>query len=220
LSKKESNKAIIADIVGGMINCSIFIAIAIVIILHSIHRLEHHHLEIDPTIISTVGIFGFAIHCISAFILSKGRKHSFNIHAIFLHTFFDCISTIITFCSGIIILATDFEKTDSIASFIIASLILFSGLRLLKKCIKKALFLHKEIALKGKIEKYLLKNIHHINNLHACEITFENNLPIYSAHVVMSKDCKQNNYQCIEQITNLLKQEFKITKSIIQIEDC
>lgn len=221
LASKKSNNAEVIDIIGGMINCSIFLSIAFIIFFKGFERLDHHEsmLNINPIIMAISSLVAFCVHCLSAYVLSKGRKHSFNIHAIFLHTFFDCISTILTFIASIIIFFTSYTHADSIVSMIIAILVAFSGLRLLKKCIRKAINIHQERSLIVKISKLLKTEFPHIKDLHAEDINIKKDNTIYSAHIVLTKPCTEHCYDdCLDNIKALLSKKFDINDTILQIE--
>lgn len=222
LAKKKSDNAEVVDIIGGTINAIIFLSIAVIITVHGFERLHQHNhaTSINPVIMALTATIAFCVHCLSAYILSKGRKHSFNIHAIFLHTFFDCISTILTFTASIVIFFTGFNKIDSIVSIIIATLIAFSGLRLLKKCAKKALNIHKERRLVKNIQTSLLANFKHIVDIHEQEINFYNNKKTYAAHIVFAKSCANSNHyeECLSKINQLLNEKFDINDTMLQIE--
>lgn len=216
-----AEKAAIVDIIGGIINCTIFLSIAIILFYTGFERLEHHHstLNINPIIMAISSFAAFCVHCLSAYVLSKGRKHSFNVHAIFLHTFFDCISTILTFIASAIIFFTDFHKVDTIASMIIACLIAFSGLRLLKKCIKKAVTIHKSRTLIKNIDKHIYA-LDHVIDIHEQDVRFESGKNIYAAHIVLDNTCTSCDHEshCLAQIEKILSEKFDINDTIIQLE--
>jgi cobalt-zinc-cadmium efflux system protein len=222
LAKKKSNKSEVIDIIGGMINCSIFLSIAIIIFFKGFDRLDHHEsmLNINPIIMAISSLVAFCVHCIAAYVLSKGKKHSFNVHAIFLHTFFDCISTILTFIASIIIFFTNFAYADSIVSMIIAILVAFSGIRLLKKCIKKALNLHNNNVLINKISTNLKTEFAHIKDIHEEELNHLKTVKVYSAHIVLNHTCVSHNHndKCLKEINEFLSKNFDINDTILQLE--
>jgi len=221
LAKKKSDNAEVIDIMGGMINGAIFLSIAIIICFKGFERLDiEGGVNINPIIMAISSFIAFLVHCLSAYILSKGRKHSFNIHAIFLHTFFDCISTVLTFSASVVIFFTGFQKIDSLVSFIIASLVAFSGLRLLKKCIKKSLNIRKSKLLIKKIDTTLSKEISHITDIHEQEVSFANGDISYSAHIVLDRCCVSTEHddQCLVKIQSILSKNFDINDTMIQLE--
>jgi len=223
LAKKKSDKAEMIDIMGGMINGAIFLSIAIIICFKGFERLdiEGSGVAINPVIMAISSFIAFLIHCLSAYILSKGRKHSFNVHAIFLHTFFDCISTVLTFSASVVIFFTGFEKADSFVSFVIAVLVAFSGLRLLKKCIKKAFNIRKAKLLIRKIDIALEKEISHIIDIHEQDISFAKSGIYYSAHIVLDTGCcvsQEHDEQCLNKIKSILSKNFDINDTMIQLE--
>jgi cobalt-zinc-cadmium efflux system protein len=216
-----AEKAAIVDIIGGIINCSIFLSIAIILFYTGFERLDHQHssLNINPIIMAISSIVAFSVHCLSAYVLSKGRKHSFNVHAIFLHTLFDCISTILTFIASAVIFFTDFHQIDTITSMLIACLIAFSGLRLLKKCIMKAVTIHKSRNLVKNIDKQIYA-LEHVVDIHEQEVRFEAGKKVYAAHIVLDKTCTSCDHEeeCLTKIEAILAKKFDINDTIIQLE--
>ena len=63
-------------------------------------------LEINSFLMSAIAALGFLFHGAAAWVLYKGRKASINVYAVFLHSFFDIISTISTFIAGVLIYLT------------------------------------------------------------------------------------------------------------------
>ena len=221
--KNSSEKAEIIDIVGGIINGCIFLSLAIVIFATGFERLENHHaggVNVNPIIMAVSSFFAFCVHCLAAYVLSKGKKHSFNIHAIFLHTFFDCFSTLLTFCASIAILFTGIEHIDSIVSMVIAFFVTYSGTRLLRKCFKKVIYIRKSKLLVKNIDKALYESNCHIVDIHEQSINIDGKQKTYSAHIVLENICIKDKHcdNCLEEINKLLSEKFDINDTIIQLE--
>ena len=75
---------------------------------------------------STIAAIGFLFHGLSAWVLYKGRKESINVYAVFLHSFFDLLSTVSTFMASILIHLTGFQVIDILSSMLISIFVLFT----------------------------------------------------------------------------------------------
>ena len=215
------------ELSGGLINGILYLLIALLILSQGIERINHQHFHqennIDTFLMSSVAALGFLFHGTSALILYKGRKDSVNVYAVFLHTFFDLLSTIITFITSIIIYLTNWDIVDSFASMLIACFVLYTGSRLLYKCIKGLFFNRIRLPPLNKIEK-ILNNVEHIANIHNLIVKNDNGEVVVGAHIVLKQQCTLEKHDeiCRYQVEKALKEQLNINKSVLQIEtsDC
>jgi cobalt-zinc-cadmium efflux system protein len=211
------------ELSGGLINGVLYLLISCWILLQGAERLlghEHHdEHEINTFVMSAVASLGFLFHAASAFVLYKGRKDSVNVYAVFLHTFFDLLSTIVTFITSIVIHVTGWTIFDSLSSILISIFVLYTGSKLLYKCIKGLFFNGVKLPALKKIEK-ALHEIEHIDNVHNLIVKSEDSVVIVGAHIVLKYKCTLEKHDeiCRFQIEKVLKEQFNIDKSVLQIE--
>ncbi len=211
------------ELSGGLINGFLYLVISCWILLQGAERLlghEHHdEHEINTFVMSTVASLGFLFHAASAFVLYKGRKDSVNVYAVFLHTFFDLLSTIVTFITSIVIHATGWTIFDSLSSILISIFVLFTGSKLLYKCIKGLFFNGVRLPALKKIEQ-ALHDVEHIDNVHNLIVKSENGAVIVGAHIVLKHKCTLEKHDeiCRFQVEKVLKEQFDVEESVLQIE--
>ncbi len=211
------------ELSGGLINGCLYLLISSWILLQGADRLlghEHHdEHEINTFVMSAVASLGFLFHGASAYVLYKGRKDSVNVYAVFLHTFFDLLSTIVTFATSIIIHATGWTVVDSLSSILISVFVLFTGSKLLYKCIKGLFFNGVRLPALKKIEQ-ALQSVEHIDNVHNLIVKSDNGKVIVGAHIVLKHKCtlEKHDEVCRFQVERVLKEQFSITTSVLQIE--
>jgi cobalt-zinc-cadmium efflux system protein len=211
------------ELSGGLINGVLYLVISCWILFQGAERLfghEHHdEHEINTFVMSSVAALGFLFHTASAYVLYQGRKDSINVYAVFLHTFFDLLSTVITFVTSIIIHATGWTVVDSMSSILISVFVLFTGSRLLYKCIKGLFFNGARLPALKTIEKTLYE-IEHIENIHNLTVKSDDGLVIVGAHIVLKHKCTDEKHDeiCRFQVEKVLQQRFAIEKSVLQIE--
>lgn len=215
------------ELSGGLINGILYLLISCWILLQGAERLlghEHHdEHEINTFVMSSIASLGFLFHTASAFVLYKGRKDSVNVYAVFLHTFFDLLSTIVTFITSIVIHATGWTIFDSLSSILISIFVLFTGSKLLYKCIQGLFFNGVRLPALKKIET-ALSTVEHIDNVHNLIVKSENGDVIVGAHIVLKHKCTLEKHDeiCRFQVEKVLKEQFNVEESVLQIEtgDC
>lgn len=108
---------------------------------------------------------------------------------------------------------------DSLSSILISIFVLYTGSKLLYKCIKGLFFNGVKLPALKKIEK-ALHEIEHIDNVHNLIVKSEDSVVIVGAHIVLKHKCTLEKHDeiCRFQIEKVLKEQFNIDKSVLQIE--
>lgn len=152
-------------------------------------------------------------------ILGK-KERNLNIKAAYLHLFFDAISSIAVIISGIVIYLTNWATVDLIVSFLIAGMILWSGLSLIKRTIH--IFMqgvpdHLEF---DKILKDIL-GVSGVKNVHGLHIwSINSNEAFLSCHICMDEsEDKRDTDRIIQNINEVLLKNHNIRHTVIQAEN-
>lgn len=165
------------------------------------------------TIVSSIGIF---INGVSAWLFVKGSSDDINIKGAYLHLLSDAMISVGVAISGIVIKFTNWYWVDPLSSLVIVSIIVYGTWSLLKESIHFALnAVPKNINVEA-IKQYLLKceGVTDIHDLHIWGMsTTESALTV---HLVMPNVIIDDNY--LENITQTLKNDFKVHHSTIQVE--
>ncbi|ALS34900.1 hypothetical protein PTRA_b0419 [Pseudoalteromonas translucida KMM 520] len=212
-----------AELVGGLINGFLYLAISLIILYEGGERFMHHHegneLEINSFLMSAIAALGFLFHGAAAWVLYKGRKASINVYAVFLHSFFDIISTISTFIAGVLIYLTGWDIIDILSSMLIASFVLFTGIKVIISCVK-GLYINKDKLPKVAKVEQAITTIQHVENVHNVTVVRKDKTVIVGAHIVLKKHCtiEKHDKACRLKVENLLRSKFNITNSVLQIE--
>ena len=149
----------------------------------------------------------------------KGRKASINVYAVFLHSFFDLISTVSTFFAGILIHLTGWAEIDIISSMLIATFVLFTGVKVIIRCIQGLLENRSKLPNVADIEQSIA-SVEHVQNVHNVTVIRQDKDIIVGAHVVLKQHCtvEKHDEACRLKVEKLLQSRFKIEKSVLQIE--
>ncbi|MCF6439559.1 cation diffusion facilitator family transporter [Pseudoalteromonas luteoviolacea] len=216
-----------AEYTGGLINGILYVSIAVIILLEATERIELHsqgHVhEVNTFLMSTIAGVGFLFHGVAAWVLYKGRKDSINVYAVFLHSFFDLLSTVSTFVAGILIHLTGLNIIDVLSSMLISSFVLFTGFKVIKTCLTGLLNKESTLPNVDKLEKAIV-DTEHVESVHNVTVSNTDDALIVGAHIVLKHHCtiEMHDDACRFQVEARLKQLFSVEKCVLQIEshDC
>lgn len=223
LAKNYSDGYKKAELTGGLVNGLLYLAISIVILYEGSQRLEHHHdgqgEAINTYLMSVIAAVGFLFHGLSAWVLYKGRKQSINVYAVFLHSFFDLLSTVSTFVASLLIYLTGFEVIDIASSMLISLFVLFTGIKVVRSCLKGLLIKEVNLPSSEEIERHILIT-DHVESVHSVTISNIDNQVAVGAHIVLKHHCTidAHDQACREQVEHILNTEFGIYECVLQIE--
>ncbi|MFN0037997.1 MAG: cation diffusion facilitator family transporter [Burkholderiales bacterium] len=124
-----------AEIVAGFVNGLVMLPIVVLIVVESLYRL----FEPAPVMMSGSGIMivaagGLLLNLYVAHLVGQGAQ-SINRRAVLLHVLADAAGSAAAILSGAIIFFSGWRPVDAILSMVIAGLILYSTVRLLREAI-------------------------------------------------------------------------------------
>lgn len=208
------------EILGAIINGILLIIIALYIIYEAIERFG------KPTEIASQGMLiiafiGLIVNVVVAWIMRQGSdvKKNINMRGAYLHVISDMLGSVGAIIAGLLILFFGYSWADSLASLIVAILILRSGYLISKSSL--------HILMEGAPENISIENILkeikkiegviEVHDLHLWSITSDLNMLI--CHVVIDK---QITYLRNEQIIKEIKKKMlsqNIHHVTIQLEN-
>ncbi len=120
------------EVVTAFINAMALVAIAVLIVIEAFGRYRHPE-PIHATLMLSIAAVGLAGNLLSVWILHRDRHKSINTRAAFLHLFYDALASVAVIVGGIVILLTGWYPVDLILSVIIAMMIFWSSLDIIKE---------------------------------------------------------------------------------------
>jgi cobalt-zinc-cadmium efflux system protein len=120
------------EVVTALINALSLVAISVFITIEAFHRYSDPQ-EIDGPVMLSVAVLGLLGNILSVWILHRDRNKTINNRAAFLHMLYDAISSVAVIIGGIIIILSGWYLLDLILSVLIAMMILWSSLDILKE---------------------------------------------------------------------------------------
>ncbi len=123
-----------ATILAALLNSSVMLAVAGFIVFEAVQRIAHP-VAVEGGVVAIVAAFGIVVNGSIALVLSKNRK-DLNMRSAFVDMAFDALSSLAAVISGLIIYFTGAKYVDSIVGLIIAALLLYNTLKILKEAVQ------------------------------------------------------------------------------------
>ena len=203
-----------STILAAILN-TILLLVAIAFVLwETLQRIGKPHIinSSNVIIIATIGIF---INGLTAWLFLKGKEHDLNIRSAFVHFVADTLVSFGVVLAGIVMYLTGITLIDSIVSFIIIAVILYSSYRLLIDSVSLALDAVPEYINIETVRQYLssLPGVAGIHDLHVWALSTS-----AAALTVHLETNTQTDVTFIAKIQHELNDKFKIEHSTIQVE--
>lgn len=212
-----------AELSGGLINGVLYLLISGVILYEGVMRYNHHALghshEVDSYLMSVIAAVGFLFHGASTWVLYKGRKDSINVYAVFLHSFFDLLSTVSTFIAGVLIHLTGLSVIDIISSMLISVFVLFTGVKVVFSCVQGLFFSEEKLPTVTEVER-VINATEHVHNVHNVTVARREGALVVGAHIVLATNCTEQSHDevCRVKVEQALTQQFGVATCVLQVE--
>jgi len=206
-----------AEILAAFLNGIFLWAVVVFIFYEALHRIQQPA-EVESLNMLIIAVLGLTANGVSAVTLSRSRDKSLNIRGAFLHVVADIIGSIGTISAGLIMYSTGWYQADPLISMMIGVLIFYSSGRLVRDSLNVLLEgvpPHIDLsALERRIVE--LEGVKRVHDLHVWSIT-PTKMCCMSGHVVVKKGT--NRKKLVTTLINVLKEEFGIDHTTIQLED-
>ncbi len=203
-----------STILIALLNTVLLLAAVAFIVWETIERLGKP-VEINSNSVITIAAIGIAVNGFTAWLFMKGKKHDLNIRSAFVHFVADALVSLGVVVAGIIMAFTGIVWIDSIVSFAIIAVILYSSYHLLIDSVNLALDAVPENVNIEEVREYLksLPEVSGIHDLHIWALsTTEAALTVHLATNV------QTDVSFITNIQGQLHNQFDIEHATIQVE--
>lgn len=209
-----------ATILAALLNASVMIAVAVFIAFEAIQRLQHP-VEVEGGIVAVVASVGIIVNGSIAYVLSKNRK-DLNMRSAFTDMAFDALSSLGAVIAGLIMLFTDIQYVDSVVGLLIAALLLYNTLKILREAV--------QILLEGTpqdiditaLTQAILDNpkVLSVDDMHVWAIRSGYNA--LSCHIAIDEAELTDSRKIVEAIKAQLRAEYDIQHATIEVElqDC
>lgn len=206
-------------IVAALLNASIMLAVALYIGFEAILRFSEPK-SVDGGIIMIVAGIGIIVNSSIAWLLSK-NKQDLNIKSAYIDLLFDALSSVGAVIAGLIILLTGFQYADTIVAIVIAGLLLYNVIKIIKEALHILLEGTPDDVNLEVIEKALLDlpKVVGVDDMHAW--TIRSGYNSFSCHVTIEEKDLKNSVEITQAVKDCLG-TLSIQHSTIEIElkDC
>lgn len=208
-----------AEVLAALANALILVAIAVVIFTEAVRRIGAAP-EVQTDIMLYAAVLGAAANLVSLLILRGAQKESLNVRGAYLEVLGDLLGSMAVIAAAVVIMLTGFLAADTIASVVIAIMILPRAWHLLRDVVDVLL----EAAPKGvevqMIREHILSvaGVVAVHDIHIWTIT--SGVPVFSAHVVVEDDVlsARGADQVLDKLTTCLGSHFDTEHCTFQLE--
>jgi cobalt-zinc-cadmium efflux system protein len=165
-------------------------------------------------IVLAVALAGIAVNLVAASVLHRPSRESLNVRGAFLHVATDLAAFAGTAVAGAIILATGWNQADPIASLVVAGLMIWSSIGLLRESSRILLEVAPEEPRELADAMLGVPGVTDVHDLHVW--TVGSGFPSVSAHVLVEPgaDCHAIRLE----LAALLRDRFDLDHSTLQVE--
>lgn len=208
-----------AEILAALINAVVLLGVCGYLAWAGVRRLLEP-VDVEASQMLVFAIVGLAANLLSLGLLASRREQSLNMRGAFLEVLGDTFGSAAAIVAGLVVLSTGFNRADSIASLLIAVLILPRAWSLLRDCLSVLL----ESAPPGldveAVRDHLrsAEGVTDVHDLHAWSIT--SGMPALSAHVTVTADALASRGvgEILDELGECVSTHFGIDHTTFQVE--
>jgi len=208
-----------AEILAALINAVVLLGVCGYLAYAGVMRL-FDPVEVQAPQMLAFAVVGLVANLVSIALLLSRRAESLNMRGAFLEVLGDAFGSVAAIVAGLVIVTTGFDRADSIASLVIAALILPRAWSLLRDCVGVLL----ESAPPGvdmeDVRQHLVEadGVTDVHDLHAWSIT--SGMPALSAHVTVTEEALRDRGvgRILDELGDCVASHFGIEHVTFQVE--
>lgn len=203
------------EIIAAFVNALSLIAMGVFILWESYERFASPE-PIRANMMMIVAFGGLIVNIIAAKLLHADHEHNLNIKGAYLHVLGDLLGSIGALAAGGLIWAFGWVWADPVISCLIALLIIYSAMGLLKESVNVLLEgcpSHIDIE-EIRAEMLAFEGVSAIHNLHVWNINLQQAL--LTAHIEVTPDAY--NGEILNRVQKALKEKFGLSHVTLQLE--
>jgi len=204
-----------AEILAALLNGATLLTLSVLIAREAWERLSAPP-EVQGGLMLLVAAGGLAINLANLRILSGGRQSNLNVRGAWLHVMADTLGSLGAISAGAAIYFLGWRWADPLASFVIASLVLYSAWGLIRETLDVLMEgVPKGISIEEITEALTeLRGVMGTHDLHVWSLTSGRN--VATAHLIITEDADHQGI--IDAANRMLASRFSIHHATIQVE--
>ena len=205
-----------AEILAALANGAVLVAIAGVVAYQAVVRLSTPA-EVRGPMMLAIAAGGLAVNLVGLVVLQGGKGDNLNVHGVWLHVMADALGSVGAIVSGLCVTLWGWHRADSVASLIIASLVLYSAWRLLQEAVAVLMQAVPRGVDLADVETALasVPGVAAVHDLHIWSLTRER--AVMSAHLTLHGEADRG--AVMSEVRRRLHDDFDVHHSTIQL-DC
>lgn len=205
------------EILAALVNGSSLLLISLLIGYEAYRRFRLPQ-EVDLHTMLAVAALGFSANLVAAIAIMPRSKHSLNLRGAYLHILGDALSSLGVIAGGVVIFFTGWSIVDPLISVGICLVIMRGAVKLVYESVNVLLeAVPRDLDLE-EIQKRLLE-IRGVKELHDVHLwTISSGIYAMSAHVLVDDMLMSSTGQILQEINRVLKSEYGIEHTTIQLE--
>ena len=208
-----------AEVLAALANALVLIVISVVIFTEAVRRIGSTP-EVQTDVMLYAAVLGAAANVVSLLILRGAQKESLNVRGAYLEVLGDLLGSFAVIAAAVVIMVTGFQAADTIASMVIAVMILPRAWHLLRDVLDVLL----EATPKGvevqMIREHILsvEGVVSVHDIHIWTIT--SGVPVFSAPVVVEDGVltARGADQLLDKLVTCLGSHFDTDHCTFQLE--
>lgn len=208
-----------AEVMGAFLNGAALVIMVGIITVEAYRRMGEPP-RIQGPLMTAIAFGGLVTNAVAAAVLYKSRADSLNVKGAFAHMVADALGSIGAIVAGCVISLSGWTPIDAIASVIIAALILWSGIGLLRE--STAILIQATPSdIDFEAVHRSLAGMEHVTDVYDLHIwTITSGMPALSAHLRLDPSCSDTTHwhSCLGKAQAMLHERFGIVHSTLQLE--
>ncbi len=205
------------SILMALLNAALLVVMAGTIIFQALRRLQNPQ-PVEGLLMFSIAIVGLAVNLTVAFLLHPFQSESLGVRGALLNVLGDLLGSVAVILGGIVIALTGFYLVDPAASLLIAGLLAFGamtiirdGFRILLEASPRGLPVEEMLEALQKISG--VKGVH---DLHVWSIT--HGIEAVSCHIQVDEVSIHDANRIRERVVEVLRNQYDIAHSTLQLE--
>ncbi len=203
------------EILAAQVNGVTLLLFGIWIVVEAVRRLISPP-DVDAAVVGVVALVGIAVNLIVVALLARAERQSLNVRGAYLHIVTDLAAFVGTAIAAALILLTDWDRFDPLASLLVAALMFAAAWSLLRESGRIFLEGAPASAPPGDVGRAIVRHpgVVETHDLHVWTVT--DGFPALSAHVLVQPgaDCHRIRLE----LERLLHEGFGIDHTTLQVE--
>ena len=206
------------QVLAAFVNALSLVGIAIWIVIEAINRLaEPQELLAIPGLI--VASIGLVVNVVALRMLHGHGHDNLNVASASLHVLGDLLGSVAAVVAMITIYYTGWTYADPLLAVVVAAILLYGAVGLLKDSghiLLEGVPKNLDLELIKQTLTSKIGNVQQVHHVHAWALTLDK--PLITLHATLDEN--SDAFTTASQIKSILRDQFSINHSTVQIEDC